>query len=843
MGTVALIIGSSAASTYVAGWALNTFLVNTAIGLALYALSPKPSLNTSQRSNRGYNVTQNGSALDRQIVYGRARVGGVRVFDGVTGTNNKQLHRVVAFTDHEIDSFDEIYINDELVTLDTDGSVLTPTRFNGYVRIKEHLGTSTQVADADLVSEVTDWTASHRLRGISYLYIRFTYDADVFPNGVPEVSATIKGKKVYDPRQTAHDPADSSTWAWSDNPALCIRDYICSDYGLNESYLRIDETLLESAADLCDETSTLGGDTRYTCNGSFTTNQVPIDILQLLTMSMAGVVWYSQGKWGMRGGEYVAPTLTLDEDDLRSTINVSTRHSRRDNFNTVSGTWRGPGSNWQVTDFTPVTSATYVSADNGEEISTDLNLAFTDTFTEARRLALIMLERNRQQLSIQARFGLNAFKLRIGDVVNITNSRMGWTTKPFEVATWTFGLDDDLVPFVDMTLRETASTVFDENDDGAAYEQDNTTLLDPYTVPAVGLSLANTTTVINQRILNVIEVDVTSTNTSEVDFVEVQYKKSSASTYKRLGTGELGLFQILDVEDDDYDVRARAINALGVKGDWTTETSFSVSTSTQTINDVTGFAANLNDGTITLSWDAVTDQNLSHYLLRWAREETGASWSNSSTVVDKVPRPGTSITVPTRPGTYLIRAVTKTGVQSVNNTTVVVPDNALRNWANETETTPQETTFSGTKSGTTVVSNQLVLSSYATAPTEGTYDFVSTDYIDTTSARVVRSWVDFNVLRDDGGATLFDDLVGNIDSLAGLWDDLTSFTQVSDIDVKSYISTTTDDPSGTPTWSSWQQFQAGEFYGRAFKFRVKLLSTSDNVTPAITNLSAWVLYD
>ena len=42
---------------------------------------------------------------------------------------------------------------------------------------------------------------------------------------------------------------------------------------------------------------------------------------------------------------------------------------------------------------------------------------------------------------------------------------------------------------------------------------------------------------------------------------------------------------------------------------------------------------------------------------------------------------------------------------------------------------------------------------------------------------------------------------------------------------------TNDDPSGTPTWSAWQQFVSGTFNGRAFQFRADLLSnnTSQNI--------------
>ena len=44
--------------------------------------------------------------------------------------------------------------------------------FEGKVRIKKHLGTSTQLADADLVSDVSQWTTDHRIRGKAYIYVR-----------------------------------------------------------------------------------------------------------------------------------------------------------------------------------------------------------------------------------------------------------------------------------------------------------------------------------------------------------------------------------------------------------------------------------------------------------------------------------------------------------------------------------------------------------------------------------------------------------------------------------------------------------------------------------------------
>ena len=202
-GTGAFLLGGTALSTH--------FLVTTALGAALNALTPKPSFSGT---NRGYQVTQNGSALDHQVSMVRLRLVALVYSIALLVGSNKFLHRVLAFTGHEIESFDEIYINDELVTLDGSGNVTSPSRYDGKVRINKHLGATDQAADSDLVSEVDEWTNDHRLRGIAYLYVRLSYDADAFPNGVPEITATIKGKKVYDPR-------DGST-AWSDNPALVL---------------------------------------------------------------------------------------------------------------------------------------------------------------------------------------------------------------------------------------------------------------------------------------------------------------------------------------------------------------------------------------------------------------------------------------------------------------------------------------------------------------------------------------------------------------------------------------------------------------------------------------------
>jgi hypothetical protein len=310
---------------------------------------------------------------------------------------------------------------------------------------------------------------------------------------------------------------------------------------------------------------------------------------------MGATLWYTQGAWNVKAAKWTAPVLDLNEDDLRSGISLATRHSRRDNFNTVNGTFRGDESNWQVTDFPPVTNTAFVTADGGLESALDMDLPFTDNSIESRRIARIMLERNRQQLQFQASFGLRAFQVQTGDNVRITNTRLGWTNKEFEVVSWTFGLQNEYDLQVEMTLKEISESVFDEVNDGIVYERDNTTLLSPFTVPNLGINLSTELRRVKGKTLGVLLIDINNTS-NIMDIAEVQYRKTGATNYTAIAT--MGAFvgtdrvEVVGVEDDFYDIRARATNSLGVHGTYNTISNYFVEALGAPPADVTNFSGN-----------------------------------------------------------------------------------------------------------------------------------------------------------------------------------------------------------------------------------------------------------
>lgn len=807
------------------------FAISLGLSFLSSALAPKPK--SGQLAQAGYQVAGIGPAQDHAIIYGQTRVGGVVVYKETTDSN-KYLHMVVAIAGHECEEITSVYFNDEVLTLDGSGNVTAPEKYNGKARIIKHLGTTTQTADATLISESDGkWTSDHRLQGICYAYIRLEFDGDAYPNGEPSITFLVKGKKVYNP--------NTSTTAWSNNAALCLRDYLTSSYGLNTN--DVDDTLFGSAINVCDENVTLaagGTEKRYTCNGSFTTAEKPGDMIDSILTSLGGMIWYAQGTWRVKAGAYTTPVLSLDEDDLRSSIKINTRHSRRDNFNTVKGVFKGSETNYMPSDYPQVTSQTFIDVDNGEESVLDLELPFTDTNTRAQRIAKMALYRNREQLTVSAVFGLKAFQVQVGDIIQLTNTRAGWTDKTFEVMNWNFKPETDQSLNVEMDLREISSGVFDWNAEENAFEQNNTTLLDPFIVPEIGLLVESTARVINEHLTNVIIVTTSTDSPEQIDQVEVQFKKSSSSVWKNGGFGEIGIVEILDVEDDSFDIRVRGINTFGIKGDFVSQAGFNVENLADPPADVTDFSFNVGAAGIVLEWEPVSDLDLSFYRIRHSFVESGATFGSAITIVDKVARPANSVIVPPQSGTYLIKAYDKGGNQSAAATSVVIRAEDLDTFGT-TQRQTEHSTFSGTKTGCSVADSRLRITDPSSAPSTATYEF--SNYIDTGSVRVAKVQMEIENIRiDDAATTTFDTLSGNFDSLPGLFDDLTGGASFADTTVIQYVATTDDDPAGSPTWSAWKRFRASDFSGRAFKFKVDLESTSDDITPALNQLAATVRY-
>ena len=294
------IVGNALVATaiyYVGATVVTSYAINA---LNKKALSKARSAAASvQAAQKGYgtNVNAVAPASDHAIIYGEQRVGGVIFYRSITD-DQKFLHTLIALAGHECNSIGTVFADNVALTLDGNGFV-TNDAFqikdadgnvvNSALRINKHLGTSNQAADADLVAEDSAWTTAHQAKNIAYIYIRAEFDTSVFPQGLPTFSAIVQGRKINDPRNT-------NQAEFTSNAALCLMDYLESDFGLGVDGTEINRTIFAAAANVCDENVALsagGTEKRYTVNGSFVTSLPPDDVITDLTASMAGTIFYT----------------------------------------------------------------------------------------------------------------------------------------------------------------------------------------------------------------------------------------------------------------------------------------------------------------------------------------------------------------------------------------------------------------------------------------------------------------------------------------------------------------------------------------------------------------------
>lgn len=241
-----------------------------------------------------------------------------------------------------------------------------------YIKVWAYRGSENQVANPDFVYATRDsgifetqWTTSDRLRGIPHVVFRFHVEPELFPNGLEPISFHIAGKNniVY---------PDGSR-RYSENPALCIRDYLVSVFKADPA--EIDDTgHFVSQVLIADETIAMppwqgGSQPRYRIDLSLSTETTPIDNLGEMLTTCDGAVVPSGAYLDIWVGHFPLPEIVLDDSDFMTHPEVVKGMSRPELFNSVRA--RHPNSRkdfWPVEMAPPYPSRFYAIQDNfGQE--------------------------------------------------------------------------------------------------------------------------------------------------------------------------------------------------------------------------------------------------------------------------------------------------------------------------------------------------------------------------------------------------------------------------------------------------------------------------------------------
>ncbi len=217
-----------------------------------------------------------------------------------------------------------------------------------------------------------------------------------------------------------------------------------------------------------------------------------------------------------------------------------------------------------------------------------------------------------------------------------------------------------------------------------------------------------------------------------------------------------------------------------------------------------------------------------------------ASWSNSVDLIPAKSGSATEAIIPLVEGEVLVKFEDDGGRQSATETSIIIdlPD-ALDPLVIQTRREDQDAPpFQGTRTnvfyseefdaltldGTTLFDAVVDVDLLPTfdvignVTSSGTYNFVNTlDLGAVFSLDLSRYFVTRGYYPSD----LIDSRTNTVDD----WPDWDGGV-IDHVNAKLMLRSTPDDPSGSPTWSTWQEFVNGTFKGRAFQFRADLSSTS-----------------
>jgi hypothetical protein len=595
-------------------WLLATiFAVSAGVSYVATRQAQKQAKKASD-AMRGVLLNKESNVEPIPVIYGTRRVGGTRVFistrDETGGDPNEYLYIAHVLCEGEINAVSQIKFDDILIT---------DARFSGLVTHNVHLGTDDQTYDSLLTEANAGWTSAHRLRGVAYIAFRIKWDQDVFSN-IPDITCVVQGRKVFDPR--------NSTTAYSNNPALCIRDYLTNArYGKGLTSAQIDDTAFSQAATDCDEVVTFytTGTTGklFECNAVVQTDATLFSNIEMMLNGCRGFLPYNQGVYSLRIDKAASSVFAFTQNNIVGGIGIK-GESKQDKYNRViikfpnyELDYEPDDAIWPDADSTEET--TYLAEDGGTLLVGNFDNDTITNYYSARDLARIILLRSRNAIRVQFKTTSEALQLSVGDVVTVTHDTPAWSAKPFQVEELTMNYDGGCS--VSMVEYQSGiypyDTAIEERDYPATNLPDPFTVLPPTSLVATGSVVTNA----DGSVTSGIDVSWTASTDSFVTGYEVTWTASGGATETTtVVSPEYYIFNLNSGQT--YTISVRSINTIGARSTALTTTGISPAVDTTAPGVPTSPSVSGAFQQIDLAWTNPTDSDFSYVEIKRANTAT-----------------------------------------------------------------------------------------------------------------------------------------------------------------------------------------------------------------------------
>lgn len=450
----------------------------------------------------------------RKIVFGRTAGAADLRFWEVHGSKNTLYSEVVAVAGHRVHSFQEMYVENEVVPF---SGVNATGTYSGALTRSLNNGAPGNAALA--VGAGSYWNANSKFTGVAHYALRWTYSEKKLPNGIPQkVIQVVEGALVYDPRRDStrggsgtHRIDDQSTWAYATldgngvpigrNNALQALWYLLGWKVQNPSTgewvlvagqgvdpIDIDVASFITAANDA-EAQQFYTDMVLSTGDSHSTNRGIISCNDALGRFLdPGGLW----TYKVSRDDTAVPAVTLTEDDvLEGSVEWVPERPMSDQYNRVVGTYIDPStaSLYQSKAYPQVKDTTY-ETDDGFKRRKTLDFQAIQSEELAQKAGRIVLNEGRYQGEFRATFNFKALQAQVWDVASLVLDRYGFdSTYRFRIRSQSLTATG-----IEMVLRVTHSSIWSAGSVTTTPAPSAVVGYDPrQEVPVEGLSVAQTT--------------------------------------------------------------------------------------------------------------------------------------------------------------------------------------------------------------------------------------------------------------------------------------------------------------------------------------------------------------
>jgi hypothetical protein len=413
--------------------------VGAALGTALQSQYKKGGSASSMKYQFGELQTSATNQIVVPRIYGPMRfAGNIVAQNPIEG--GEVVDMIVVLCEGEIESISNVLLDGEPIA-----------NFPGCSYIA-FLGTPTQNVETDSGMDLN----GVQYRNLACLYIHLE-SSDKLKGGRPNIICTVEGQKV----QTWNGSSWSSSKTYSTNPVGCIRDYLITRVqrgGCGYSIIDLHSNSFGETYDDCNDlvdNGAGGTEKRYEISYAIDQKRAAIDNLSEMLLSFAGTLFRSGSQFKLICAKSKSAVASIEEADMKDFRIILKKLDQK--FNRLGIEYIDPDQDdakilaWGAED--------KADQDRRGIFEQVINIPSIEKRTQALRLAnQFFYELKLCPLGMEFFTSLNAISWELGDVVNLTHSRMNWTNKSVLI----LGIEETEMETFRITVQEYNSTIYND---------------------------------------------------------------------------------------------------------------------------------------------------------------------------------------------------------------------------------------------------------------------------------------------------------------------------------------------------------------------------------------------